>query len=149
MWWAVWKWPHKSCLCLTNHPFLSSLPLASHTHPVIFDSFFSDTLKVEDGFFSLIFWAISDHRRRNTRYENWLLCCVITFEPIMIKTCLETRNDRLIFSFVKDIEVVVKKMTWNCCKMVGKTADSLLCPFHSIQFSPLVLFSLCTTLVIV
>ena len=30
-----------------------------------------------------------------------------------------------------------QKMTRNCRKMIGKTADSLLCPLHSIQFSPL------------
>ena len=27
-------------------------------------------------------------------------------------------------------------MTRNCRKMMGKTADSLLCPLHTIQFSP-------------
>ena len=64
--------------------------------------------------------------------------CVITFEPIMIKTCSAPQNDRLIFSFVKHIEVVVGKMTRNRHKTIEKTADSLLCPFHSIQFSPLV-----------
>ena len=35
--------------------------------------------------------------------------CVITFEPIMIKICSAPQNDRLNFSFVKDIKVVVKK----------------------------------------
>ena len=59
--------------------------------------------------------------------------CVISFEPMMIKTCLAPQNDRLNFSFVKDIKVVVEKMTRNCHKMILKTADSLLCPFHSIQ----------------
>ena len=63
--------------------------------------------------------------------------CVITFEPIMIQTCSESQNDCLNFSFVKDLKVVVEKMTRNCRKMIGKTADSLLCPLHSIQFSPL------------
>ena len=29
-----------------------------------------------------------------------------------------------------------KKMTRNRRKMIGKTADSLLCPLHSIQFLP-------------
>ena len=43
--------------------------------------------------------------------------CVITFEPIMIQTCSAPQNDRLNFSFVKDIKVVVKKMTRNRRKM--------------------------------
>ena len=34
-------------------------------------------------------------------------------------------------------------MTRNCRKMIEKTADSLLCPLHSIQFSPQVFFPLC------
>ena len=38
---------------------------------------------------------------------------------------------------MKDIKVVVEKMTRNRRKMIAKTADSLVCPFHSIQFSPL------------
>ena len=63
--------------------------------------------------------------------------CVITLEPIMIQTISAPQNDRLNFSFVKDIRVVVEKMTKNCRKMIEKTAESLLCPLHSIQFSPL------------
>ena len=55
----------------------------------------------------------------------------------MIWTCSAPLNDRLNFSFVKDIKVVVEKMTRNRRKMIAKTADSLVCPFHSIQFSPL------------
>ena len=35
--------------------------------------------------------------------------CVITFEPIMNQTCSAPQNDRLIFSVMKDIEVVVEK----------------------------------------
>ena len=38
---------------------------------------------------------------------------------------------------MKDIKVVVKKMTRNRCKMIKKMANSLLCPLHSIQFLPL------------
>ena len=38
---------------------------------------------------------------------------------------------------MKDIKLVVDKMTRNCRKMIEKTAVSLLCPLHSIQFSPL------------
>jgi hypothetical protein len=64
--------------------------------------------------------------------------CVITFEPIEVQTCSGPQNDLLNLVFVKDIKVVVKKMTRNRRKMIGKTADSLLCHFHSIQFSPLV-----------
>jgi hypothetical protein len=37
----------------------------------------------------------------------------------------------------------VEKMTKNRCKMIKKTANSLLCPLHSIQFLPLVLLPLC------
>ena len=43
---------------------------------------------------------------------------------------------------MKDIKVVVEKMTRNRRKMIGKPADSLLCPLHSIQFSTLVYFVL-------
>ena len=49
---------------------------------------------------------------------------------------------KLNFSFGKDIKEVVEKMTKNCRKMIGKTADSLLCPLHSIQFSTLVFLPL-------
>ena len=37
-------------------------------------------------------------------------------------------------------------MTRNRRKMIGKTSDSLLCPLHSIQFSPLVFLPLCLKL---
>ena len=69
--------------------------------------------------------------------------CVITFEPIKIQTHSAPQNDRLNFSFVKDITVVVKKMTRNRHEMIGKTEVSLLCPLHSIQLSPLVFLPLC------
>ena len=36
--------------------------------------------------------------------------CVLTFEPIKIKTHSAPQNDRLNFSFVKDIHVVCEKM---------------------------------------
>ena len=67
---------------------------------------------------------------------------VITFEQIKIQTYSAPQNDRLNFSFVKDIKVVVEKMTRNHCKMIKKTADSLLCLLHSIQFLPLVFLPL-------
>ena len=41
------------------------------------------------------------------------LIFVITFEPIEVQTCSAPQNDRLNFSFVKDIEVVGKKMARN------------------------------------
>ena len=63
--------------------------------------------------------------------------CVITFETIEVQTCSTSQNDHQNLVFVKDIKVVVEKMTRNRRKMIAKTADSLVCPFHSIQFSPL------------
>ena len=39
--------------------------------------------------------------------------CVITFEPIKFLTCSRPQNDRLNFSFVKDIHVVGEKMARN------------------------------------
>ena len=66
-----------------------------------------------------------------------LAFCVITFEPIEVQTSAP-QNDRLNLVFVKDIKVVVEKMTRNRRKMIGKPTESLLCRLHSIQFSPLV-----------
>ena len=43
---------------------------------------------------------------------------------------------------MKDIKVVVEKMTRNRRKRIGKPADSLLCPLHSIQFSPLMMWGM-------
>ena len=42
--------------------------------------------------------------------------CVITFEPIKIKTCSAPQNDRLNFSFVKDIYVYGGKVARNGSK---------------------------------
>ena len=39
---------------------------------------------------------------------------------------------------MKDIKVVVEKMTRNRRKVIGKPGDSLLCRLHSIQLSSLV-----------
>ena len=47
-------------------------------------------------------------------------------------------NDRQNLVFVKDNKVVVKKMTRNRRKVIGKPGDSLLCRLHSIQLSALV-----------
>ena len=65
---------------------------------------------------------------------EFFVFCVITFEPIMIQTCSAPQSDRLIFSFVKDIEVVVEQMTRNHRKMIGKTADFFILSFsqHSV-----------------
>ena len=43
--------------------------------------------------------------------------CVITYEPIKIQTHSAPQNDRLNFSFVKDLIVVGWKMAKNGCKM--------------------------------
>ena len=44
---------------------------------------------------------------------------------------------------MKDIKVVVEKMTRNRRKVIGKPGDSLLCRLHSIQLSSLgILFSM-------
>ena len=64
--------------------------------------------------------------------------CVITFEAIEVKTCSAPQNDRQNLVFVKDIMVVVIKMTRNRRKVIGKPGDSLLCRLHSIQLSSLV-----------
>ena len=64
--------------------------------------------------------------------------CVITFEPIEVQTCSAPQNDRQNLGFVKDIKVVVEKMTRNRRKVIGKPGDSLLCRLHSIQLSALV-----------
>ena len=58
--------------------------------------------------------------------------CVITFEPIEVQTCSAPQNDRQNLVFVKDIKVVVKKMTRNLRKVIGKPGNSLLCRLHSI-----------------
>ena len=98
--------------------------------------------------------ATRDHRERRTEsktdsYSKDLLFlasfafCVITFEPIIIQTCSEPQNDCLNLVVAKYIKVIVEKMTRNCRKMIAKTVDSLVCPFHSIQFSPLGFLPLC------
>ena len=44
------------------------------------------------------------------KWETEILTfCVIIFEPIKFQTCSAPQNDRLNFSFVKDIHVVGKK----------------------------------------
>ena len=81
----------------------------------------------------------TDSYSKDLLFLTCVAFCVITFEPIMIQTCSAPQNDRLIFSFVKDIKVGVKKMTRNPHKMIEKTANSLLLSKHSIQFSALFL----------
>ena len=45
-------------------------------------------------------------------FDSWAFC-VITFEPIEVQTCSAPQNDRLNFSFVKDIYVDGGKVTRN------------------------------------
>ena len=69
--------------------------------------------------------------------------CVITYEPIEIQTFSAPQNHHQNLGFVKDIKVVVEKMTRNRRKVIGKPGDSLLCRLHSIQLSSLgILFSM-------
>ena len=83
-----------------------------------------DLLTFFEFFFLLLLYSYCYQRviRRESKTDSYskdllfLACvafCVITFEPIMIQTCSAPQNDHLIFSFVKDIKVVVKKMTRN------------------------------------
>ena len=44
--------------------------------------------------------------------------CVITFEAIEVQTCSAPQNDRQNLGFVKDIKVVVEKMTRNRRKLI-------------------------------
>ena len=55
----------------------------------------------------------------------------------MIQTCSAPQNDHLIFSFMKDIQVGVEKMTRNRRKMIKQTGDSLLLSKLSFQLSAL------------
>ena len=50
--------------------------------------------------------------RTKTKMEI-IAFCVITFGPIKVKTCSVPQNDRLNFSFVKDIYAVGKNMARN------------------------------------
>ena len=67
----------------------------------------------------------TDYRLTDAKVESFffrrkrcgIISSLITLEPIMIQTCSASQNDRLNFSFVKDIKVVVKKMTRNRRKM--------------------------------
>ena len=53
--------------------------------------------------------------------------CVITFDQIKIQTHSAPQNDRLNFSFVKDIHVDGGNLAWNSCK----TAICLYTFFYS------------------
>ena len=61
--------------------------------------------------------------------------CVITFEPIKIQTCSAPQNDRLIFSFVKDIKVGVEKMTPSWSKNGLLSAASFVFRNHRAEFA--------------
>ena len=100
----------------------------------------------------VIFRCLAQRRKTETKPDTYskdrmfvtsFAFCVITFEPIEVQTCSAPQNDRQNLGFVKDINVVVEKMTRNCHKSIGKMADSLLCPLHSIQCLPLVFLPLC------
>ena len=58
---------------------------------------------------------------------------IFVFCVIKIQNCSAPQNDHLKFSFVKDIKVVVKKMTRTRPKMIKKTADPLHCPLHTLD----------------
>ena len=60
--------------------------------------------------------------------------CVITFEPIEVQTYSAPQNDRQNLGFVKDIKVVVKKMTRNRHKVIGKPGVSLFCRLQAFSF---------------
>jgi hypothetical protein len=107
----------------------------------------------EHGWFILVNSILSSQRRRTeTKPDTYskdrifvtsFAFCVITYEPIEVQTCSAPQNDRQNLVFVKDIKVVVEKMTRNRRKVIGKPGDSLLCRLHSIQLSSLgILFSM-------
>ena len=50
-----------------------------------------------------------------TYFDSWAFCA-ITFEPIEVQTCSAPQNDRLNFSFVKDIYVDGAKVARNSRK---------------------------------
>ena len=60
--------------------------------------------------------------------------CVITFQPIEVQTCSAPQNDRQNLGFVKDIKVVVEKMTRNRRKVIGKPGVSLFCRLQAFSF---------------
>ena len=55
--------------------------------------------------------------RTKTKMEK-IAFCVITFETIKIQTHSAPQNDRLNFSFVKDIHIDGGNLAWNSCKTV-------------------------------
>ena len=75
-------------------------------------------------------------------YESHKFCCffflqkvkkgnkqivfyLVVFDPIKIKTLFAPQNVYHNLSFVKDINIVCKKMTRNCCKIVPKPIYAL------------------------
>ena len=57
-----------------------------------------------------------NNNKKKTETEAFVFC-IITFEPIKIKTHSTPQNDRLNLSFLKDVYSVGKKMTKNGRKM--------------------------------
>ena len=123
----LYLWGRQQTMLFQNQQFLNPSPLSSF---------------LSSKFYASLSQRVIRRESKTDSYSKDLACiafCVKTFEPIMIQTCSAPQNDRLIFSFVKDIKVGVKKMTRNRRKMIEKTADSLLLSKHSIQFSALFL----------
>ena len=104
-------------------------------------------LVLSNGPYQHIFKWLSQRRKTETKPDIYskdrifvtsFAFCVITYEPIEVQTFSAPQNHRQNLGFVKDIKVVVEKMTRNRRKVIGKPGDSLLCRLHSIQVSSLV-----------
>ena len=81
----------------------------------------------------------TDSYSKDLLFLTCIAFCVITFEPIMIQTCSAPQNDRLIFSFVKDIKVGVEKMTPSWSKNGLLSAASFVFRNHRTEFATLYL----------
>ena len=81
----------------------------------------------------------TDSYSKDLLFLAYVAFCVITFEPIMIQTCSAPQNDRLIFSFVKDIKVGVEKMTPSWSKNGLLSAASFVFRNHRAEFATLYL----------
>ena len=56
-------------------------------------------------------------QNRTKKKMEIIAFCVITFEPIKVKTCSAPQNDRLNLSFVKYFHVDGENLARNGCKM--------------------------------
>ena len=68
--------------------------------------------------------------------------CVITYEPIEVQTFSAPQNDRQNLVFVKDIKVVVEKMTRNRRKMATYHFASFPPHYRRVLLSRLLVYSL-------